>query len=323
MPGACPDRWYTGVMALNRAGGASRALAAGLAATLLFAVVEVATGLWSGSLALISDAAHMLVDSAGLLLALAAAMVARRPADLRRSFGYARAEVLVVPVHVVLMLGITGYIAWEAFARAGTDLEITAGPVLIAGIAGLGVNALVFRLLHGHAHTNLNARGAMFEVMADALGSVGVIVSAVVIMTTGWMAIDIVVSLAIAVLVLPRAWLLLRQAVSILLEGAPSGIALDEIEDEARQVPGVLNVHDLHVWSLAPSFVSLSAHVEVESMAASEQAIGLLTTLLRERHGIAHVTLQAETRELHEAVECCDYPDMATLEHMHETAPSR
>jgi cobalt-zinc-cadmium efflux system protein len=310
-------------MALNRAQGASRALAIGLAATLLFAAFEVVAGALSGSLALISDAAHMLVDSAGLLLALAAALVARRPADLRRSFGYARAEVLVVPVHVMLMLGITGYIGWEAFNRAGDDLEIAAGPVLLTGIAGLALNAIVFRLLHGHARHNLNARGAMFEVLADALGSVGVIVSAVVIMATGWTAIDIVVSLAIAVLVLPRAWLLLRQAVLILLEGAPAEMALDEIERDAREVPGVLSVHDLHVWSLAPSFVALSAHVEVASMAASESAIGLLSVMLRERHGIAHVTLQPETRELHEAVECCDYPDMPALEHMHEVARIR
>jgi cobalt-zinc-cadmium efflux system protein len=310
-------------MALNRARGASRALAIGLVATLLFAVVEVVAGAWSGSLALISDGAHMLVDSAGLLLALAAALVARRPADLRRSFGYARAEVLVVPVHVMLMLGITGYIAWEAFARAGDGREIAAGPVLVAGLAGLALNIFVFRLLHGHAHSNLNARGAMFEVMADALGSVGVIVSALVIIATGWTAIDIVVSLAIAALVLPRAWLLLRQAVLILLEGAPAEMALDAIERDAREVPGVLSVHDLHVWSLAPSFVSLSAHVEVASMTGSELAIGALTAMLRERHGIAHVTLQPETRELHEAVECCDYPDMATLAHMHETTATR
>jgi cobalt-zinc-cadmium efflux system protein len=304
-------------MAHTHSQGVSRALATGLALTLAFAAIEVATGVWSGSLALVSDAGHMLVDSAGLLLALAAAVVARRPADMRRSFGYARAEVLVVPVHVMLMLGITVYIAWEAFARAGQDLDIAAGPVLAVGIAGLAINAFVFRLLHGHSATNLNARGAMFEVAADALGSAGVIVSALVIMATGWAAIDIVVSLVIAALVIPRAWLLLRQAVLILLEGAPAEMELEEIEREARAIPGVLNLHDLHVWSLAPSFVSLSAHVEVESMAASERAIGLLSVMLRERHGISHVTLQPETKELHEAVECCDYPDVAALDRLH------
>ncbi len=244
-------------MAAEHQHGVSRALGIGLALTLAFAVVEVAAGAWSGSLALVSDAGHMVVDSAGLLLALAAAAVARRPADMRRSFGYARAEVLVVPIHVMLMLGITGYIAWEAFQRAGSDLDISAGPVLIVGVAGLGMNVLVFRLLHGHSATNLNARGAMFEVAADALGSVGVIVSAVVIITTGWKAIDIVVSLLIAALVVPRAWLLFRQAVLILLEGAPPEMELAQIERDAMTIPGVLSLHDLHVWSLAPSFVSL------------------------------------------------------------------
>lgn len=304
-------------MAHQPAGNLTRALVFGLALTLGFAVVEVFAGIWSGSLALISDAGHMLVDSAGLLLALAAATLARRPADYRRSFGYARVEVLVVPVHVMLMLGITAYIAWEAFRRAGDVPDVSAGPVLLAGIVGLGINAFVFRLLHGHSARNLNARGAIFEVAADALGSAGVIISALVIMTTGWAPIDIIVSLAIAALILPRAFLLLRQAVLILLEGAPAEMELAEIEAEARGVPGVLSIHDLHVWSLAPSFVSLSAHVEVESMEASERAIGALSTMFRERHGIAHVTLQAETRELHEAIECCDYPDMQSLESMH------
>ncbi len=305
-------------MADDHSHGVSRALGIGLALTLAFAAVEVAAGAWSGSLALVSDAGHMVVDSAGLLLALAAAAVARRPADMRRSFGYARAEVLVVPVHVMLMLGITGYIVWEAFARAGNDLDIAAGPVLIVGIAGLGMNALVYRLLHGHSATNMNARGVMFEVAADAFGSAGVIVSAVVIMATGWTPIDIVVSIVIAALVLPRAWLLLRQAVLILLEGTPPEMELAEIERDAMTIPGVLSLHDLHVWSLAPSFVSLSAHVEVDSMAASERAIGMLSVMLRERHGIDHVTLQPETKELHEAVQCCDYPDMSALDHMHE-----
>ncbi|MCA9822953.1 MAG: cation transporter [Dehalococcoidia bacterium] len=305
-------------MAEDHRAGVTKALGIGLALTLAFAAFEVAAGVWSGSLALVSDAGHMLVDSAGLLLALAAAAVARKPADLRRSFGYARAEVLVVPVHVVLMLGIAGYIVWEAFARAGEDLEISAGPVLLVGIAGLGVNAFVFRLLHGHSKHNLNARGAMFEVAADALGSVGVIVSALVILATGWMTVDIVVSLVIAALVLPRAWLLLRQAILILLEGAPAEVELAEIERDARAIPGVLGLHDLHIWSLAPSFVSLSAHVEVESMTESERAIGLLSVMLRERHGISHVTLQPETQELHEAVQCCDYPDMAALDHLHQ-----
>jgi cobalt-zinc-cadmium efflux system protein len=263
----------------------------------------------------------MLVDSAGLVLALGATALARRPPDLRRSYGYARVEVLVVPLHVLFMLGLMAYIVYEAVSRLGEHREIAALPVLFVGVLGLVVNALVFRLLHHHSEQNLNVRGALFEVTADALGSAGLIVSAVVILATGWTPVDVIVSLVIAALVVPRALALLRRALGILLEGAPSHLRLDEIEADARQVPGVLALHDLHVWSLAPSFVALSAHVEVESMAGCEDQIAALSTMLRERHEITHVTLQPETRALHELVQCCDYPDSTEeLGHLHEPA---
>ncbi len=286
-----------------------RALAFGLALTLSFAAVEVVLGVWSGSLALISDAGHMLVDSTGLLLALVATLFARRPSDPRRTYGYSRVEVLVVPLHVVLMLGLAGFIVYEAIGRLGHQPEISAAPVLAAGVVGLGINALVYRLLHSHAHDNLNARGAMFEVLADTLASVGVIVSAVVIMTTGWARVDLLVSLLIAALVAPRAIALLRHAVGILLEGAPPGLDVDALERDARAIEGVLSIHDLHAWSLTPSFTALSAHVEVDRMEGCERPIVALSAMLRERYGITHVTLQPETRQLHEAIECCSYPD--------------
>lgn len=205
------------------AGHPGRALGFGLALTLGFAAVEVGAGLISGSLALVSDAAHMVVDSAGLLLALLAALVARRSPDLQRTYGYARVEVLVVPLHVLLMLGVAGYIVYEAIGRLNGSPQIEGWPVLAVGAVGLAINLVVMRLLSTHSHSNLNARGAMFEVMADALGSVGVMVSAVVLLTTGWTPIDVIISLAIAALVVPRAISLLRQAVSILLEATPPG----------------------------------------------------------------------------------------------------
>lgn len=297
-----------------------RALIAGVTLTLGFAAVQVAASVVSGSLALASDAVHMLVDSAGLLLALFAALIARRPADLQRSYGYARVEVLVVPLHVLFMLALTGYIVYEAIGRLGADPEIHAVPVLIVGAVGLGVNLVVLRLLHGHATSNLNVRGAMFEVLADTLGSLGVIASAVVILSTGWTAIDIIVALGIAALVLPRAFALLRLSIGILLEATPPGIHAEAIEDDALAVPGVRALHDLHIWALAPSFVALSAHVEVESMEHCAEQIAGLTAMLRERHGITHVTLQPETHELHEAVACCEFPDAAESDHEHVRA---
>lgn len=290
-------------------GKPGRALAVGLTLTLAFAGVEVVAGVISGSLALISDAAHMLVDSAGLVLALLATLVARRASDLRRTYGYARVEVLVVPLHVFLMLGVAAYIIYEAIGRVGGEPEIQGWPVFAVGVIGLLINLVVMRLLSSHSHTNLNARGAMFEVMADALGSVGVMVSAVVIITTGWMAIDVVVSLAIAALVIPRALALLRHAVSILLEATPPGFDSALMERDVAGVADVVALHDVHVWSLAPSFVAMSAHVELETMDGCEKPIADITGMLRTKWGISHVTLQPETRELHETIECCDLPD--------------
>lgn len=309
-------------MAHVRPGDAGRALFAGLALTLAFATLEVALGLLSGSLALVSDAGHMLVDSAGLLLALLATMVARRPSDFRRTYGYARVEVLVVPLHVLLMGGLAAYIVYGAVGRLGSSPEIDGVPVLLAGFAGLGVNLVVMRLLHRHAATNLNVRGALLESFADAIGSIGVLVSGAVILLTGWTPIDLLVSLVIAALVVPRAVALLRAAVSILLEGTPPGIVTEAIERHARSVPGVTALHDLHVWALAPGFIALSAHVEVDRMEHSEAALRGLSELFRREYGIEHVTLQPETRALHEAIACCESPDAGLLarEHVHSSS---
>lgn len=305
----------------SRNDGLGRALAAGLALTVGYAAVEVGAGLWSGSLALVADAGHMVVDSAGLLLALAATAVAARPADLRRTYGYARAEVLAVPAHVALLLGLAGYLAYESADRIGGSPDIEGWPVLAVGTIGLAVNLVTFRLLHGHSEHNLNARGVRLEVLFDALGSVGVVLAAGIIIATGWTAADVVISLAIAALAVPRALALLRQALSILLESTPPGVDAAAIARDARSVPGVHALHDLHVWCLAPSFVALSAHVEVDSLADAERQIAALSSLFRERYQISHVTLQPETAALHAAVACCEFPDAvsaAAERHRHE-----
>ena len=286
-----------------------RMLALGLALTLGLAAIEVIGGVVAGSLALISDAGHMLVDSAGLMLALGAAILARRPSDLRRTYGYARIEVLVVPVHVMLMLGVAGFILFEAVRRIGDPVDIEARPVLIVGVAGLAVNLVVLRLLHGEREHNLNVRGAWLEVFADTAGSAGVIVSALIVMFTGWTGADLIVSVLLALFILPRAAMLLRQALSVLLESAPRGVDARAIEEDARTVPGVRALHDLHVWALTPAFVALSAHVEVDSMDRCGEPIARLAVMLRERHGIDHVTLQPETPALHDEIACCLFPD--------------
>ena len=302
--------------------GPGGAFALGLVLTFGFAAIEAVAGLLSGSLALIADAGHMLVDSSGLVLALIATQIARRPPDLKRTFGYARAEVLVVPLQVALMTGLGVYIVSEAVRRIGGEPEIQGWPVLFVGITGLVLNLAVFRLVQGYAPGNLNARGVMLEVWFDALGSLGVIASAGVLLLTGWTPVDVIVSLAIGALVIPRALALLREVVAILLEGTPPGFDVASIEGDARNVPGVSGVHDLHLWALAPSFVALSAHVEVQSLDGSAEPMAALARVLRERHGISHLTLQPATPELHAGMDCCLFPDAQTQgAHEPEAAP--
>ncbi|MFQ5381593.1 MAG: cation diffusion facilitator family transporter [Dehalococcoidia bacterium] len=301
--------------------GPGRAFALGLVLTFGFAAVEAIAGFLSGSLALVADAGHMLVDSSGLVLAFVATQIARRPPDLKRTFGYARAEVLVVPLQVALMLGLGAYIVYEAVGRIGGEAEIEGWPVLLIGVAGLLLNLAVFRLVQRHAADNLNARGVMLEVWFDALGSLGVIASAGVLILTGWTPVDVIVSLLIGALVLPRGLALLREVVAILLEGTPPGLDVAAIEEDARSVPGVSGVHDLHLWALAPSFVALSAHVEVSSLSTSAEPLAALARVLREKHEISHVTLQPETKELHAEMDCCLFPD-APADNPHEHAPA-
>lgn len=295
----------------------------GLVLTALFVAIEAITGFAADSLALLSDAGHTLVDSAGLLLALAATTVGRRPADERRTYGYARFEVLAVPVHVTLLLGIAGYIVYESVSRLGGSPHIHTGPVMVVGAAGLAVNLLVMRLLHGHAHGNLNARAAMLEAGADAAGSVAVLASAAFIALGGWKGVDALVGLAIAAFILPRAFRLLREAGDILLESVPAGLDTATIVDASQAVPGVRALHDVHIWSIAPRFPALSAHVEISDVACTEHVLTDLATLLRERFGIGHVTLQPETETLHEAINCCLSPDAAGMDpagHSHSGA---
>jgi cobalt-zinc-cadmium efflux system protein len=293
---------------------ARKALIAGLCLTGAFVVIEAVAGFLTSSLALVSDAGHMLADSAGLILALGAATLARRPATGRHTYGYKRFEVLVVPIHVVLLALIAGYIVFESVGHLRDTPEIDTSPVIVVGIGGLIVNVLVVRLLHSHGSQNLNMRAATLEASVDAIGSVAVIVSATVIALGGWAGLDAVVGLAIAALVVPRAWSLLRQSADILLESAPPGVDPAALESAALEVEGVLALHDVHVWSIAPSFPALSAHVELADVTCTEHILTDLAALFRERFGIGHVTLQPETPALHEAMECCLSPDAGLLE---------
>jgi cobalt-zinc-cadmium efflux system protein len=271
-----------------------RALAGALALVLGFAAVEAAGGVVAGSLALLADAAHMLSDGLSLALALGASWLAGRPATPERSFGYRRAEILAALANGLLLVGLAAWIAVEAAGRLGSPPDVEGVTMLAVGGVGLVVNVLAARLLWAGSGASLNVRAALRHVLADLLGSVGVVLAALLVLAAGWQRADPVVSLAIALLVLGSAWGVLRDAVGILLEAAPAGLDVPELGRAMAAHPGVVDVHDLHVWTITSGFPSLSAHVLVDAGADCHEIRASLERLLRDRYGLGHTTLQVE-----------------------------
>jgi cobalt-zinc-cadmium efflux system protein len=261
--------------------------------TLGFAGVEAVAGWWSGSLALISDAGHMLTDSTALGLAALAAWVARRPPTLKHSYGLVRIEILAALLNGVLMLALIAFIAAEAIDRFAQARDVNG--VAVMGVAALGllVNLGVAWMLE-HGEKTLNTRAALLHVMGDLLGSLAALISGAVIYFTGWMPIDPILSLVVAVLILFSAWRLLAEALHVLLEGVPGNIELDVVGKAMARLEGVRTVHDLHVWTLSSGKVALSAHLELAELAHWPQILHHARHLLAERFGIEHVTLQPE-----------------------------
>jgi cobalt-zinc-cadmium efflux system protein len=268
-----------------------------LALTASFVVVEVVGGLWTGSLALLADAGHMLADVGGLMLSLLAVWFARRPPSPRNTYGYLRLEILAALANGVVLLVVAGAILLEAYRRLHEPVAILTGPMLAIAVVGLGVNLIGILLLRAGSKESLNIRGAYLEVLSDALGSAAVILAAVVIRATGATWVDPVASAAIGLFILPRTWRLLGQAVHVLLEGVPPHLDLREIERAIRGSHGVRAVHDLHVWAVTSGREALSAHVHVDDLADGRHVLGDLQQLLRERFGIEHVTIQLEADE--------------------------
>jgi len=258
-------------------------------------VVEIAGGLWTGSLALLADAAHMLTDVGGLALALFAIWIAARPPTPEKTYGYYRVEILAALVNALVLLVVAGAILFEAWQRILTPHEILAGPMLVVAVLGFAANLAGAWLLHHGARASLNVRAAYLEVLSDALASLGVIVAGVVVLLTGWLAADPLVSAAIGVFIVPRTWGLLRQAVNVLLEGTPAHLELGEIERAIEETPGVRRVHDLHVWTLTSGREAMSAHVVVGDLAGGERLLERLHALLHARFGVDHTTIQLET----------------------------
>lgn len=272
-----------------------RSLIWALALTTTFLVVEV-IGAWiSGSLALLADAAHMLTDAGGLALALFAIWFAARPPSAAKTYGYLRAEVLAALINAVVLLLLAVYILYEAYQRIFAPPEVASTPMLIVAVVGLVVNLISMRLLAAGSEESLNLKGAYFEVLADMLGSLGVIASALIIMFTGWTLADPIIGAAIGLFIVPRTWALLKHAVNILLEGTPAGFELAKLDEALRALPGVIDTHDLHVWTITSGIDAMSGHLVIADGADQQALLVAARTVLHETFGIDHSTIQIET----------------------------
>lgn len=291
--------------------------------TAVFLVAEIIGGMLAQSLALLSDAAHMFTDTVALAIALAAIRIGKRPADRLRTFGYHRFEILAAAFNAVLLFLVAVYILYEAYLRIRQPPQIESGVMLIVAVIGLGVNLVSMRLLSAGADKSLNVKGAYLEVWSDMLGSLGVIIGALLIRYFGWTWVDSAVAVLIALWVLPRTWRLLRESVNVLLEGVPDGVALDEIESLMQSTSGVASVHDLHVWSISSGKVSLTAHVVCDRTVADPSVLTeQLIAALAERFDIHHCTIQAERNPCQQAASSHSFgPASAAadqrLEHAH------
>jgi cobalt-zinc-cadmium efflux system protein len=271
-----------------------RRLALALSLTAGLMVAEVVGGLLTGSLALLADAGHMLSDAGSLALALVAVRLAERPATPERSFGFKRAEVLAALANGVTLVLVSLWIFWEAYRRLSDPPEVLAGPVLAIAVAGLAVNGVAALVLARGESASLNVAAALRHVLADLAGSVGVIVAAGTILLTGWRYADPLVSVLIGLLVLASSWGVLRDSLRVLLEAAPRGLDPNEVGRAMVATPGVVEVHDLHVWTITSGFPALSAHVLVGPGQDCHERRRDLERVLHERFDIEHTTLQVD-----------------------------
>jgi cobalt-zinc-cadmium efflux system protein len=265
--------------------------------TVAIFVVELAGGLASNSLALLADAGHLFTDVAGIGLALLAIWFAQRPASQARSFGYLRLEILAAVANAVLLFGIAAFVVFQAVQRLAAPPEVASGLMFAVALVGLVANTASLFLLRDAQRSSMNMRGAYLEVMGDFLGSAAVIAAAVVIALTGWLQADAVASIAIGLLILPRTLGLLREAVDVLLEATPKGIDLDEVRQHILEAPGVIDVHDLHAWTITSGLNVVSAHVVLEPGAEAPVVLDELCRCLSGDFDIEHSTFQLETAD--------------------------
>ncbi len=274
--------------------GNPRALAIVLALTAGFTMVEIVGGLLTGSLALLADAGHMLSDNLSLGLALFAAWLAQRPATPNKSFGYRRAEILAALANGVTLVVVSIWVFVEAYSRLREPTEVLGGPMLIVAALGLLVNVAGGTILYRSGNESLNVQGAMRHVFADALGSVGAMAAAAVIILTGWRYADPLISFAIGILILASSWKLLRDSTNILLEATPPNLNATEVGQKMASADGIIEVHDLHIWTITSGFPALSAHVLVGGREDCHARRRELEDLLAHEYNISHTTLQVD-----------------------------
>jgi cobalt-zinc-cadmium efflux system protein len=280
----------------------------GLAVSSVLCVAELIGGWWTNSLALLTDAAHMLTDVAALALTLFALWVSARPASDSKTFGYARAEILAALVNGVVLCVLVVLLVWEAWLRLHAPQPVRAGGMLVIAAAGLAVNVFVALRLREHQTHSLNLRGAYLHVLSDLLGSIGAVVAAAIILATGWNAVDSLVSVLIGALILFSSWTLVREAVDVLMEAVPPHVDVERLERALGAVQGVEEVHDLHVWTLTTGRYALSAHVVARNLVGDDSLLAAMTEVCRCDFQIEHTTIQVEheSRRRAEPAECAD-----------------
>ena len=260
-----------------------------------FMIVEVAAGLWTGSLALLSDAGHMATDALGIGMALAAIVAAAKASrGDRRTFGLYRLEILAALANAVLLFAVAGYVLYESVNRVSDPPAVLSGPMLVVAVLGLAVNVIGWFLLREGSKESLNIEGAFLEVIADLIGSIGVIIAALVIALTGWVYIDAIIGAGIGLFILPRAYQLGRKSIRILLQEAPPGVDLGNVEEELAGIDGVRGVHDLHVWTLSSGMLVATVHLDAQPGADRDRVMSQARTILRDGYAVNHATLQVE-----------------------------
>lgn len=264
--------------------------------TAFYLLAEVIAGFWTGSLALIADAGHMLTDAGGLALALFAISFSQRKATPEKTYGYYRAEILAALINALVLFFISGFILYEAWQRFHHPPTILSLPMLIVAVIGLLINLIGMKLLSEGSKESLNVKGAYLEVLSDMLTSVGVITAAAIMLATGWYWVDPLISAGIGLFIIPRTWSLLRESVHILMEGTPLHVDLKALQKSMKQIKGVKEIHELHVWTLTSGMDSMSAHVIVESESRSkgDRILSEIQDLIKDRFQIRHSTIQIE-----------------------------